>query len=284
MTNMTNPNEIMQSKRTPEGDAFRAIARVATAAGLAAALVLAPLTLSGCGEEEEAPVAVAPPPPPPPPPPPAPTVTPIAQLMKELGISDKIRLPEDKAPKTDPERVAVLKFFDGFAKSKPEAIRAAMGPQDVAVLDAMKSGGEFEKACAPVTRIDLTTTNREGKAYVMAVYRAGSDIEAQLWAFKATGEGKKVETQLFESYVQPVDIMSKISGSNLIGEWVKVVDADRKVALEPDETVKPTARVQEQEKPEASGSGEESGPIGAPPMRNKPPPGGIDRPGRGPGK
>jgi hypothetical protein len=54
--------------------------------------------------------------------------------------------------------------------------------------------------------------------------------------------------------------------------------------LEPDETVKPTARVQEQEKPEASGSGEESGPIGAPPMRNKPPPGGIDRPGRGPGK
>jgi hypothetical protein len=78
--------------------------------------------------------------------------------------------------------------------------------------------------------------------------------------------------------------MSKISGSNLIGEWVKVVDADRKVALEPDETVKPTARVQEQEKPEASGSSEESGPIGAPPMRNKPPPGGIDRPGRGPGK
>ena len=93
MTNMTNPNETMQSKRTPEGDAFRAIARAATAAGLAAALVLAPLTLSGCGEEEEAPVAVAPPPPPPPPPPAAPTVTPIAQLMKELGISDKIRLP-----------------------------------------------------------------------------------------------------------------------------------------------------------------------------------------------
>ena len=117
MTNMTNPNEIMQSKPTREVDAFRAIARVATAAGLAAALVLAPLTLSGCGEEEEAPVAVAPPPPPPPPPPPAPTVTPIAQLMKELGISDKIRLPEDKAPGTDPERVAVLKFFDGFAKS-----------------------------------------------------------------------------------------------------------------------------------------------------------------------
>ncbi len=85
MTNMTNPNEIMQSKPTREVHAFRAIARVATATGLAASLLLAPLTLSGCGEEEAAPVAVAPPPPPPPPPPPAPTVTPIAPAHEGTG-------------------------------------------------------------------------------------------------------------------------------------------------------------------------------------------------------
>ena len=78
--------------------------------------------------------------------------------------------------------------------------------------------------------------------------------------------------------------MGKISGTNLVAEWIKVVDADRKVASEPDEVIKPAARVQEQEKPESSGSGEESGPIGAPPMRNKPPPGGIDPPRHRPGK
>jgi len=277
---MTNPNETMQPSRPL--DAFCVVARTAAMAGLAAALLVAPLT--GCGEEEQAPVAVAPPaPPPPPPPPPAPTVTPIAQLMKELGISDKIRLPEDKAPATDPERVAVLKFFDGFAKAKADAVRGAMSPEDAAVLDAMKQTG-FEKACTPITRIDLTTTNREGKSYVMAVCRANGAIEGQLWTFKVAGEGKKVTSQQFQSYVQPVDIMDKISGSNLIAEWIKVVDADRKVASEPDEVIKPAARVQEQEKPEASSGEEPSGPMGAPPMRNKPPPGGIDPPGKRPGK
>jgi hypothetical protein len=276
---MTNPNETMQPSRPR--DAFRVVARTAALAGLAAALLVAPMT--GCGQEEEAPVAVAPPPPPPPPPPPAPTVTPIAQLMKELGISDKIRLPEEKAPATDPERVAVLKFFDGFAKAKADAVRGAMSPEDAAVLDAMKTAG-FEKACTPITRIDLTTTNREGKSYVMAVCRANGAVEAQLWSFKVAGEGKKVTSQQFQSYVQPVDIMGKISGTNLVAEWIKVVDADRKVASEPDEVIKPAARVQEQEKPESSGSGEESGPIGAPPMRNKPPPGGIDPPRHKPGK
>ncbi len=276
---MTNPNETMQPSRPR--DAFRLVARTAALAGLAAALLVAPMT--GCGQEEEAPVAVAPPPPPPPPPPPAPTVTPIAQLMKELGISDKIRLPEEKAPATDPERVAVLKFFDGFAKAKADAVRGAMSPEDVAVLDAMKASG-FEKTCTPITRIDLTTTNREGKSYVMAVYRAGGDMEGQLWSFKVAGEGKKVTSQLFQSYVQPLGIMGKLSGTNLIAEWIKVVDADRKVASEPDEAVKPAARVHKQEQTESSGGEGPSGPIGAPPMRNKPPPGGIKPPSHRPGK
>ena len=57
---MTNPNETMQPSRPR--DAFRVVARTAALAGLAAALLVAPMT--GCGQEEEAPVAVAPPPPP----------------------------------------------------------------------------------------------------------------------------------------------------------------------------------------------------------------------------
>ena len=65
---MTNPNETMQTSRPL--DAFCVVARTAAMAGLAAALLVAPLT--GCSEEEQAPVAVAPPAPPPPPPPPPP--------------------------------------------------------------------------------------------------------------------------------------------------------------------------------------------------------------------
>lgn len=279
---MTSRNETPQHSRAPE--ALGAVARAAALAGTAAALLLAPLT--GCGQEEEAPVAVAPPPPPPPPPPPAPTVTPVAELMKELGISDKIRLPEDKAPGTDAERVAVLRFFDGFAKSQPDAIRAAMSAEDAAVLDTMKSGGEFARACEPVKRIDLVTgKTAAGAAYALAVYRAGAQVEGQLWTFKVTGEGRTVASQVFTSVYQPVEIMGKVSGKELAQAWGEIADAERKVATEPDEVLKPVARVQEQEKAEQSGgSGEEQGPIGAPPMRNKPPPGGIDPPRHRPGK
>lgn len=278
---MTNRNETMQPR--PDADALRALARAAGIVGIAASLLVAPL--AGCGgEEEEAPVAAAPPPPPPPPPPPEPTVTPIAQLMKELGISDKIRMPEEKAPATDPERVAVLKFFDGFAKSQPDGIQAAMAAEDAEILGAMKATGAFAAACAPVTRIDLSTKVVNGKPTVMAVFRAKGQVEAQLWKFDAKGEGKKVTSQQFTSVYQPSEIMARLSGNDLISGWVAVADAERKVATEPDEVLKPTARVQEQEKPEASqegGGGD--GPIGAPPMRNKPPPGGIDKPKGPPG-
>jgi hypothetical protein len=80
--------------------------------------------------------------------------------------------------------------------------------------------------------------------------------------------------------------MGKISGSNLIADWIKLVDAEKALANEPDQALKPTARVQETEKDAGDGGGSEepSGPIGAPPMRNKPPPGGIEPPGRRPGK
>jgi hypothetical protein len=202
--------------------------------------------------------------------------------MKELGISPKIRMAEDKAPATEHERVAVLKFFDGFAKGTPAAIKPAMSPADQAVLDMMDKSGGFAKATAAAERIDLTTGSVEGKAYVMAVYRTGDSFQPQLWQFTVEGEGRTVTKQSFDSYIQPVDVMSKISGAKLIDEWIKLVAAERKVADEPDETFKSPARVQAQEKPdESSGGDEPKGPIGAPPMRNKPTGPPIKPPGPG---
>jgi hypothetical protein len=213
-------------------------------------------------------------------------VTPVAELMKEFGISPKVRLPEDKAPATNPERIALLKFFDCFAKAQPDGLKAALAAEDAAVLAAMTKGDGFAKACAPVSRIDLNTGSNGGKSYVMAVYRAGGKVEAQLWSFQVEGEDRTIAKQAFASYVQPVDVMGKISGSNLIADWIKLVDAEKALANEPDQALKPTARVQETEKDAGDGGGSEepSGPIGAPPMRNKPPPGGIEPPGRRPGK
>jgi hypothetical protein len=201
--------------------------------------------------------------------------------MKELGISPKIRLPEEKAPPTDPERVAVLKFFDGFAKGTAASIKPAMGEKDRVVLELMDKSGSFAKATAAVDRIDLNTGTVEGKSYVMAVYRAGDTFQPELWSFAVEGEGRTIAKQSFDSYVQPVDVMNKISGAKLIDEWIKLVAAERKMADEPDEAFKPAARVQAQEKPDAEAPSEEpKGPIGAPPMRNHPTGPPIEPPGK----
>jgi hypothetical protein len=205
--------------------------------------------------------------------------------MKELGISPKIRLPEDKAPGSDVQRVAVLKFFDCFAKGKADGLKGILEKSDAQVLASMSANGGFEQLCAPISRIDLVTVPTGGRYksdMVMAVFRAGGKVQAQLWNYTAQGEGRKVATQKFESYAQPVDVMSKVSGSDLIAAWVKLVLDEQKIAKEPDVDVKPTAKVQEVDKSDGGGGGESvdapSGPIGAPPMRNREPPGSI--PGR----
>ncbi|MBL9140832.1 MAG: hypothetical protein JNK53_03095, partial [Phycisphaerae bacterium] len=181
-----------------------------TVVGLTA--VLATAALSGCGDDEVVQVVKEEAPPPPPPPPPAPTVTSIAQLMKDLGISSKIRLPEDKAPSTEHERVAVLKFFDAFAKSNSVALKGAMSQEDQLILALMEETGAFSKATGAVERIDLTTSNVGGKPYIMAVYRSGELFQPQLWEFDVQGEGRAISSQTFTSYVQPVDVLSKIRG------------------------------------------------------------------------
>lgn len=244
-----------------------AIARGTALAALSAALAAG--VLAGCGDDTPTQVVQEAPPPPPPPPPPAPTVTPIAQLMKELGISPKIRLPEDKAPATEQERVAVLKFFDAFAKGDAAPLKAAMSEEDQQILAIMESTGGFAKSTGAVERIDLATGAVGGKSYVIAVYRSGDLFQPQLWEYAVEGEGRTISKQEFESYVQPVDVLSRIRG-DLIPEWVKLVAAERLLADEPDEVIKPPQRVQKAEEAETE-TGSSNSPVAAPPMRRKPP-------------
>jgi hypothetical protein len=296
---MTNRNETKLP--SPPSEARLLAARGAGLAAIALAAAVAVAPLAGCGgEEEQAAVAPAPPPPPPPPPPEAPKVTPVAQLMKELGISPKIRMQEDQAPDTDPERVAVLRFFDAFAKSAPQGIAPALSPIDRATLEASMRGDALKRECDAVSRVDLFASSslsdlrkgddgKDASAWpedaptkdagcVMAVFRAGGRTEAQLWVFEVQGEGRKVAKQVFHSVYQPQDVMSKVSGSSLRSAWMALVRKELAVASLPDEALKPVARVETQEAPERSREGGTSGPMGMPPMRNRPKPGSVDPP------
>jgi hypothetical protein len=246
-------------------------------AGLVVALALSMATagaLTGCSEEPPPPPPKAPPPPPPPPPPEKPAVTPIAQLMKELGISNKIRLPEDKAPATEPERVAVLKFFDGFAKSDVAALKGALSEPDGLILELMDKMGSFKDSTQAVTRVDLVTGSVGGETYAWADFQSGELHQWQLWKFKVTGEARKIDTQVFESYAQPENVYKRIvikgDRGEVIPAWVKLVADDLLLANQPDEILKPYVRKEKvaEATTEAAGGG---GPVGAPPMRRKPP-------------
>ncbi len=236
-------------------------------------LALSTVVLTGCSEEPPPP----PPPPPPvvePPPPPKPTVTPISQLMKELGISNKIRLAEEHAPATEPERVAVLKFFDAFAKSDAAPIKAAVSEQDRLVLELMEKTGSFKKSTDSVSRVDLVTGTVGGNTYVWADFQADDLHQWQLWKFTVSGEARKIESQEFNSYVQPLNVAQRITikgdRAEVIPEWIKLVAADMALANQPDEVLKPPQRVQKDEEGTTTAKAGD-GPIAAPPMRRPPP-------------
>lgn len=188
--------------------------------------VLAAAVLTGC---EPPP----PPPPPPvvkvaPPPPPAPTLTSIKDLMVQHDIDTRVNLPEDKAPGTDAQRVAVLKFFDAFARGNSEALKPMLSAPDQLRLDGMVEGGIFKKTTESITRIDVRCGRQDGNDCTLAVFHVAEDFEPQLWVYTAG------DTPEFDSVATPPRIMDKLSGENWIAAWYEVLKLELAKADEPD--------------------------------------------------
>jgi hypothetical protein len=193
--------------------------------------ILAAAVLTGC----EPP---APPPPAPvvkvaPPPPPAPTVTPIKELMVQHDIDSRVNLPEDKAPATDEQRIAVLKFFDAFARGNSEALKPMLSAPDQLRLDGMVDGGIFKKTTEEITRIDVRCGRQDSNDGTLAVFHVAEDFEPQLWVYTS---GDKPE---FDAVATPPGIMEKLSGENWIAAWYEVLKLELAKADEPDVVIEP---------------------------------------------
>ncbi|MFM7051297.1 MAG: hypothetical protein ACKOYN_04070 [Planctomycetota bacterium] len=187
--------------------------------------------LTGCAEEAPPPVAkVAPPPPPPEPE--APKITPISELMARYGIDSRVNLPEDRAPGTDADRIAVLKFFDAFARGNADALKPMLAGPDAVLLEAMVSRGDFSKSTGSVTRIDVRCGRADGSNCALAVFHAGEGFEPQLWQYTARDESGE-----FEAVAAPPKIMDKLTGDDWILDWYKEVRAEMAKADEPDEVI-----------------------------------------------
>jgi hypothetical protein len=188
--------------------------------------ILAAAVLTGC---EPPP----PPPPPPvvkvaPPPPPAPTVVSIKDLMAEYDIDPRVNLPEEKAPGTTEQRVAVLKFFDAFARGNSEALKPMLSGPDQLRLGGMVDGGIFKKTTEAITRIDVRCGRQDGGDCALAVFHVAEEFEPQLWVYTA---GDRPE---FDAVATPPRIMEKLSGDNWIAAWYEVLKLELAKADEPD--------------------------------------------------
>jgi hypothetical protein len=196
--------------------------RLATAAVVA----LAPAFMVGCEPPPPPPAPIVKAPPPPPPPPPA--LTPVRELMAQYDIDPRVNLPEERAPGTDEQRIAVLKFFDAFARGNAEALRSMLSGPDQLQLDGMVKGDTFKNTTASITRIDVQCGRQDSDDCALAVFHVGSAFEPQLWVYTAG------DTAEFDSVATPPDMMEKLSGNNWIAAWYEVLKLELAKADEPD--------------------------------------------------
>lgn len=230
------------------------------AAGVASLAGLALVVAAGCS-------GGSPPPPPPvaaaresapPPPPPKPRVTPIAELMTQLGIDPRVNLPEDKAPPTDVQRKAVLSFFDAFARGDDQSARTMLSKLDQAELDDLVESGTWKKTAQEISRIDVQTGNGPGGTVALAVFTVDLDFQPQLWYYETSQDGP-----IFDAVASPPDIMERLSGTDHIAAWFAIIAEELAMADEPDQTATPKQRdVSEKESSDSGPSMSPEGPGG----------------------
>lgn len=232
-----------------------------------AGLICGGMVLAGLGCEGE------PPPPPPqqtrnyvPPPPPPPAVKSVATLMEELRIDPRVVLPEDEAPATNEERIALLEFFDAFTRGDADTLGSMLSPLDRMELDAMVEAGVWDTATANVSSVEIQTgQNSLGQDCALAVIEVNWEFEPQLWYYTVEGDSR-----MFEAAPAPPGILDELSG-DWIAAWHRILEEEMALAMVPDEDLNPVQINLDEEEEQAGSGGTSRGTGGSP--NSTPPPG-----------
>ncbi len=249
---------------------------------IAAAFALAAASLSGCGSSSPDQTAVptaAPSRPRTPPPPPPPSVTPVDQLMAQLGIDDRVYLAEEVAPGTDAERKAVLEFFDSFARGDDTALGAMLSKLDRDELDILVESGAWTETTSGIERIEVQTgVSPDGQACALAVFYVHDDFQPQLWYYKTDSSGT-----IFDAVAAPPNLMDRLHGTDWISAWFGILDEELALAELPDEEIViPQMDLSDTSRSSSGGSGPSLNPSDPSPSPSSPGPGGPGkRPKRG---
>jgi hypothetical protein len=233
------------------------------------------LLFAGCGSEPEpqtrAPRAA---PPPAPRQAPASAVTPVADLMVQLSIDERVNLPEDEAPGNNPDRIAVLEFFDAFARGDADALRTMLPLADELELDALIESGAWAETIDGISEIGIETgAGPYDEKCALAVFEVDGDFQPQLWYYHSEDEGYQ-----FDAAPTPPDMINKLYGDDWIALWHKILEEELALANKPDEDFDvPTVDLDTSESRGTSfGGGSSPGTTpnrpGGPPGRRPPPP------------
>lgn len=201
-------------------------------------------------------------------------VVPVAELVAQLGIDDRIDLPEDKAPDSTDERKAVLEFFDALARGDDATFGGMITDADKYELQRLKEAGEWSETTANIDEIMVETGKSPlGLKCALAIIETGDNYQPQLWYYTKESDGF-----LFEAASSPPDIMNRLYGVNPIKVWHDIIAEEEELATKPDEEIQPF-QVVVGEGGSRSGGG---GPISdnAPGQRNP----GLDQPIKAPGQ
>lgn len=255
--------------------------------GLTAATAL--LFGTGCGSEPEPePVVQAPVKrdPAPPPPPPAPKVRSVDELKAEFNIDPRVNLTEERAPDTTEQRIAVLRFFDAFARGDSNTLASMLSPTDALLLERMVDSGEWAEATSGIGMIDVQTGSDSTVGdCALAVIMVGTRFEPQLWAYDVSGDPASAGGSSFDALPCPPDMVNKLSGDNWIAAWMQILADELARAEEPDEIVEITSTDLSDEEESSGYSGGAPG-LGAPggqPGRKRPTGPVVDPNPQGPG-
>ena len=273
-------------------DQTRSCWRVGLIASAAASLVVGTL-LAGCGEEEEEKVQEVAKstqlPPPPPPPPPPPSVTPVADLMTQYNIDSRVNLQESDAPDTDEQRIAVLLFFDAFARGDAARAGDFLSAPDRTQLERMTKSDEWDEVTGNIFAIDVRTgMSPTGDDVALGVFMVGENFQPTLWTYQVTGD-PSLGQATFDAEPTPPNLINRLSGDDWIQAWYMIWGQELARASEMDEEIEiPSQDFTEEEDSNSGGMGSPSqgpgGGGGAPGKRKRDPGKKVNpNPGFGPG-
>lgn len=163
------------------------------------------------------------------------SVVPVAELMDQLGIDNRIVWDEEKATNSTPARKAILGFFDAFSRSDHQSVSDMLSQTDRYELDRLVESGVWGQSTDRITEVLIETgESPEGFECVMAIFEVGDTYQPQLWYYSEEGDN-----YIFDAVSTPPDIMNRLYGLDPIAVWHQIIQEEHELANLLDEDVSP---------------------------------------------